>query len=401
MAKYFGTPLPQEGYVENIYFNYNLKKSEVIKALKQVGLEGRRYERTSYVIAVNEKDDLALVFEIYVNWSSTSYYICVIDDNNNKTYIFDDSYDDPWLLKTGVIGFNDNLSFSTNIVYSPMEVGIHNDKLNVIFSSTEFKQEKNILMHPKNEDGKMNTNISLYPKTLASNLMADGGKNYTLPNVIYQEAEWSGDKVPVNKYVENIYVNTQLTDGEVVDILSKLEYSENEGYSNKYFYIVACEYNKNSSKKFLVIYKSEDGYYSIQFMTNTAWSGYTIFNNYYDGGWKGWEPEENWVYNDNTGEAGNPLKFNCEASNEMYDNNQNRSTEEAGAQNHLLAGLFSIGTFFKKKQGLFLTKEDGTADETKPLQIGSGGGSSGGGISEDRVNELIDEKIGNFLGGES
>ena len=370
MAKYFGTPIPTEGVVEKVYFNNELSGKEVNIILNTIELQDTSNWNLYYIIAVNKEDNTALILRSTRDRSNN--YVYIVDENDNYTVLFDLQN---WTDNKGQVDLNFELSTTSEYFHSDAEIGTQNYKLAKLFSITPFKVEKNILMHPKDETGKMNTNISLFPKTLATNLMTSGGKPYNMPNVVYKQG-W-GTPIPNSGLVEKVYFNTNLSVEEVVSILE----SANLNYNHKDFFdeglnsylVLDCSrsgtFDESISASLHIAYV--EGFYTIMFEQTLLWTNYPEMS--------GWNPEQSEDFN-------NPIDLSMFGLQFV----SNINGEAIGQENSKLSSLFSITPF--TSGGLFETNEDGTPNTDKPIQTG---------ISEERVNELIDAKIGDFLGGES
>lgn len=182
-----GTPVPNSGYVENVYLNTNLSVEEVVSILKQMNIEN------GYLVFLGQNEEGAV---IGYNMAGLNEYI--ISDSNNNVYFSD--VDGGW----GFIGWNTNI---TNPIAVNSEVlseigsttiGTQNDKLSNIFSTTPFTNET---------------------------IELSGEYDGSTIEVTDLSGGWQGTVVPNTGYVENVYFNTELSVEEVVSLLEKLNYN--------------------------------------------------------------------------------------------------------------------------------------------------------------------------------
>ena len=176
-------------------------------------------------------------------------------------------------------------------------------------------------------------------------------------------SNWKGTAVPNSGLVEKVYFNTHLSIEEIVAILDTLELVPVDGTGGLGYIPYA-----NSNGISFLIYKNNEGRWYFNYVVNNSPSYF-------------WSSKEGYV----EGVVSFPLELNSENIVETYVTQTGQTM-----QNEKVSSLFSITPF--EKGGLFETNEDGTPNTNKRIQTG---------ISEERVNELIDLKITGWLGGES
>lgn len=387
MANWKGTPVPNSGLVEKVYFNTNLSNDEVISLLS--GLTYSEDADNAYSILETTDESCRLV--IMAGGLMIVDIARITDmENGDMTPLLwvSPNADSEMINAYGFSGWNPNvngivevnaevLSTATNGSY---EIGLENDKLSSLFSITPFTQseDKNILMHPKNEDGTANKDVNLYPRTKVGNLLANNGSKFTMPNVAYKQG--GGTAVPNSGICPNVYLNLDLSVNEVKEILNTIDYIEIE--SELIYWFLFGNYNLGSVSNMaqIIITKINNDYGIILYLGNEedGAQSFIFSSNSEIFGFEGW------------GEEFDEGSIFFSALEVSLNNEVAELGVPVGDQNNKLSNLFSITPF--TSGGLFETNEDGTPNTDKPIQTG---------ISEERVNELIDLKITGWLGGES
>lgn len=136
-----GTAVPNTGTVESVYFNTALSKEEIIELIKPLDyVQGEGYNYFLF----NKSD-------------STDYTIIAIDNTENPTmvliYRFNNSniemiYDSDNAMEMGVTGWNSDviypleLNYEVISTYNDISVGLQNDLLTNLFSTTPFVETK-------------------------------------------------------------------------------------------------------------------------------------------------------------------------------------------------------------------------------------------------------------------
>lgn len=373
MANWKGTAVPNSGTIEKVYFNTNLSVEEVVEIISQLNFDyssSDDFKDMVYILSTTTTAtqlgaNSLIVGKLTLEDNSIAYAIMY-----NEIPIFSTT------SEAGFVGWSVDvtspleINAENTITYIEQAYGFdsQNDKLSSLFSITPFTQseDKNILMHPKNEDGTVNKDVNLYPRTKVGNLLASNGSKFTMPNVAYKQSEWQGEVVPNSGTIENVYFNTNLSVEEVVSIIENLNFNmPGSNSTNNYVLLSNANYSYG-----IYINKSSDGiYYNIGLFTDTG-----CF----------WDNENGWKVFDNP--------QNTSSISLVSSLSDGTNSYQVGAENDKLSSLFSITPFEESSGGLFETNEDGTPNTDKPIQTG---------ISEERVNELIDLKITGWLGGES
>lgn len=136
-SKWKGTPVPNTGYVENVYLNTNLSINEVNKIIKSI-TNGR------YVALSDAEHTQAIGF---IGISEDGIDAAMIMDAITNTVYFASTEE----LGLDFVGWNPDVTFPIAInstVVSNVEidvlyeVGMQNDKLSSLFSTTPFELEK-------------------------------------------------------------------------------------------------------------------------------------------------------------------------------------------------------------------------------------------------------------------
>ena len=136
-ANWTGTAVPNSGYVENVYFNTDLTKEDVVNLLNSWITE-------DYILIVSE--DFSTGVQIMKHTTEGWYDILFLNNNSPQT-IFSSV---PENSLTHGAGWVENLGFNfveinNNVLNEAMGmiVGAENDKLKSLFSITPFEQSSN------------------------------------------------------------------------------------------------------------------------------------------------------------------------------------------------------------------------------------------------------------------
>lgn len=189
MANWKGTAVPNSGYVENVYLNTALSIEEVVGIVRNANLE-LVTEEQMYIIISDVNDTNTLVLS-YAMLDGNEYCLIANIGGGEFNTLFQNIPNEledfvGWKPNVNnIVEINENVSN----VYNGFSVGAENNKLSDLFSITPFTQieDKNILMHPYNEDGTANKDVNLYPRTKVGNLLASNGGKFTMPNVVYKD----------------------------------------------------------------------------------------------------------------------------------------------------------------------------------------------------------------------
>lgn len=200
-----GTPVPNSGYVENIYFNTSLSVEEVISILDTLNFVP--FNETENIWACFADSTMANGISITqeINTDGTSYYI-KITQNGSVSYAWSSvsfAYNELIINLGWQEGFNGVVEFNMenqlSVVAPLLNFTPENDKASNLFSTTPFGQAEEIELSGEYDGSTIEvTDLS-------------GG--------------WQGTVVPNSGYVENVYFNTELSVEEVVSLLEKLNYN--------------------------------------------------------------------------------------------------------------------------------------------------------------------------------
>lgn len=136
-ANWFGTAVPNSGYVENVYFNTNLSINEVVAILDT--LELVPVDENGGLGYIPYADSRGISFLIYKNNTNRWYFNYVINNNTSYFWSSEKGYVE------GVVNFPLELN-SENIIEmyaSQMGQSMQNNKLSDLFSITPFEQSSN------------------------------------------------------------------------------------------------------------------------------------------------------------------------------------------------------------------------------------------------------------------
>lgn len=133
---------------------------------------------------------------------------------------------------------------------------------------------------------------------------------------LISKANWTGTAIPNSGYVENIYLNTDLSNEEVISILNSITFIENIPLSGMGGYFIFA----NSSLQ-IGVYKYPNGNYSLGALSNSG--NVFMFNNNDSTGWQTFD---------------NPFNVNLEALTSF-------NGFSVGEQNDMLSSLISLTPF--------------------------------------------------------
>lgn len=220
-----GTAVPNEGMVENVYFNTNLSVEEVISTIKNANLtqetvlEGQPEGAISYELFRYYPDDYGSNTTFYSNLSIMYMPQSAANENgvpidcdflmiqaspsldNNDLFVFISF--DPSLVgiteDIAVRGWNfESLAF--NVCGNDENIGTQNDKLSSLFSITPFVQ------------------------ATGEEVLLEGEYDGSTVSIDDLSGGWEGTDVPTEGYVEKVYFNTNLSIKEVLEIFNSLTF---------------------------------------------------------------------------------------------------------------------------------------------------------------------------------
>ena len=195
-----GVPVPNSGYVEKVYFNYNSSVEEVVDSLSKLNyLYFDDPNFGMYPALFYEDVETALMFSVAVYYDKTNdIYVISVTTGSAETFIFSSKIQEGMTEFAGWDESLKNLNFiltpKTNIIsdIEGIAVGTENYKLANLFSSKPFTKD-----------------------------VGDVIETSELPTPTYQ-----GTTVPNSGTIEKVYVNTNLSVEEITDMISQLNYLE-------------------------------------------------------------------------------------------------------------------------------------------------------------------------------
>lgn len=331
--EWISTPLPRKDYIGKIYFNTSLSVDEVNDLIsKNVGSSGtcsiqilKTYENTGLTREIIEFKKANN--QHYIKYTVYENGIIVINDTIYLNKWFKSEIEFGYLLQQGYKELRSELSTSDNTPISSL-VSITPFKCSVDANSIYRLPDDSLWVY---QDG--------WTKLTTTSLSTSGEIIYvdTLPN-----EGWIGTPVPNSGYVENVYLNLNLSSEEVEKLFELIELQQTSLYK-----AVVC---KSNTEKGIYIRPSEK-----KMFFN---GGGTFFA---DGVWK-------------------TTKEIVSINDEVILNNNG---EVVGHQNDLLSPLISVTPFkHAGETGTICCLPDGTLweyqDGWKQLETSSGNGGSAG-----------------------
>ena len=338
MSKWQGTPVPNSGYVEKLYFNTNLPIDEVMELLASLP-----YVLTPFlgfplypILFSNSGSPVIFVVKVEMSDAMTRYEIQYATDivNQVSEVIFagiDSEGAGPLPLLDGKFWSMSECETNCDVIsnYSGINVGANNEVISKLVSITPFVEVQeqltlnsfltsiaDAIRSKKGTTDKINA--SNFASEIESIESGSGGGSAT----VTVPGEWQGTTVPNSGYVDKVYVNNSLSMEEVNKLLSQIDYSSTDGSyynavtdgNNSYLYT-------HSGSNSILYYSSETG----NEITLYASSEYNDGN----GSFIGWNPN-----------ASMQLEIGKELTNYVWG-------YAAGHQNDILSSLFSITPFVK------------------------------------------------------
>lgn len=313
-AKWKGTPVPTEGYIEKIYVNTELSVEEVMNLLSKLPC----YESNGFTYYIADSGPLLLmcmyspegpsgvpIGAIGIRYAGSGQRVTVFQSEPmEESFVGWESFDNP-------IEFNSENT--ANGVFQDIGITPVHEILSSLFSITPFEKVEDKPENPNVKEFRSKTTIIKNPGSGSS-----GGASVT--NVDTLPNDWNGTAVPNTGYVENVYINTNLSNEDVIEIVKNLNYD----FTNDDYYVFITADADNPIGMGLYCEENGDGstYCEIYVMKPASNGGFPIF-----------DTEDGWYDFDN------PIGFN--------DNALDGSAEGFlwGDQNALLAALFSITPF--------------------------------------------------------
>jgi hypothetical protein len=211
-----------------------------------------------------------------------------------------------------------------------------------------------------NINGKEATTVEGALKLLNEEKLNNNGIDFSkLVGQETSEGDWVGTPVPNTGYVENVYVNTNLSADEIKSLIDSLEmyhHTSEDVQSSQYAVIF------DEAIQTMICAAKHQGDYLLVYATPQIPNG-ILFNN-------------DWV------EFENPIPINSNVISEM-------SGSDVGTQNDKISSLFSITPFTQSEGGtvLYPVNTDGSLNKNNPIEVG---------ISRTEVQSMIDTSLGDL-----
>lgn len=296
MPIFKGTPVPNSGYVEKVYFNTDMSVEQVVNLLSKITYN---IEGFGYAVIADETNENMIAIYGAMGWYAimTTQGFIFSSANNEISAEFGVDFVGWAEGFDGVIEFNAEAIPSLEEEGVTTDIGYQNNALSSLISTTPFEK----------------TNV-IDVKSMIDN------KEIPL-SIEVKQPTFEGTPVPTTGYVGNIYFNTSMSVDEVVALLDQLN------IENEAIIIIISDGLPES----LLIGKSiRDGIneYNITYTSTRTDITTTVFTNSQIFEFYGWNPKFNGVINySNSGVI--------EPSNVNY----------ISQQNELLKNLISITPF--------------------------------------------------------
>lgn len=275
-----GTAVPSEGYIENVYVNTALSNEQVTEILSRLtyypmnsyhGFDGDILFINNNRVGLFVERQYTGVIRLYGHCQSTN-----TDDMYGLLWSNEDGWNQAFVNEhNSTMVVNDTVSTSnvaealnwTNYYEYTGTVGTQNALLTQLFSTTPFVKEQKTIQLTGNYDGStikasgtVDVESMLEEKKLPLKIEVSGGGAS-----VYKALSWKGTAVPNDNtsYVENVYINNNLSIEEIVDLFRNLYLSSSAGQTGdflEYYVIRDIAFNKNV---YLYAYFDENGGYDI------------------------------------------------------------------------------------------------------------------------------------------
>ena len=337
-----GTPVPNSGYVENVYFNTNLSIDEVVSILDTISLNeemgfeiilGSELDENgdSHIITISKMKN---VWTIEVNAGDTLQEILFVSSDD-----FDFSF----------VGWNTNITYPLAVNFNAVNeldgiaFGSQNNLLSTLFSSTPFVQASGEVIGLSGDYDGSPIEVS---ESVDMKALIDEKKIPLLINVKGGSSESNNRPVMPSGYIENVYFNTALSNEEVINILKNANLTYNDYFASElvgvdtYHLIMVGEIsqkdnsnttlNQNITNGLFLLYIPQINVYIIAdgnlspIYSSQAVEGFTTF--------EGWKKDFSGV-----------ISMNNKAISIYF--TANGGTYYIGAENDKLTQLFSITPF--------------------------------------------------------
>ena len=263
-----GAAVPNEGFIEKVYFNTNLSVEEVINEIQKIPSEKLSTvycvfcainTTTPEMIGIIQQDGVYGIISLAYN---TSYFIS--QDVGMGFVGWNPEFNGVFTINSELISTNEG---DEGTIY-----GDENNLLSSLISTTPFIQTKPNTIDIKSmieNENKIPLYIKVNVSTNARILMTGTGE--------------IKPTLPVEGYGQSVYFNNKLTEDEVNAVLSAIEF---EGSSNEY---VVCYFEEGSSTYKLSVTRY---WYNDKPVHSIVYGSSDIFTSYTGGsgssGWSSW-----------------------------------------------------------------------------------------------------------------
>lgn len=294
MAKWQGTPVPNSGHVDKVYFNTSLSVDEVVNIIESANLTFTNDEMV--ILLATQEMTMGLTIQKYNNEYS-------IYDVFTGIFYFSSKIDS--VAGTEFIGWNSEITYPIAVNGNALNelegesVGAENDKLIDLFSTTPFVevQEKvtlnsfltgiaDAIRSKKGTTDKINA--SNFASEIAS-ISGGGGASAVIKTL----PSWQGTAVPNNGYVENVYFNTSLSVDEVTSIFNKLTFTIDPSQDG--IEIWSCFTDDTMSNVIAINHWIEEDYYRIYWLYGDSGNVKCVFTTESTLDYFGWNPNFNGI----------------------------------------------------------------------------------------------------------
>lgn len=336
-----GTAVPNSGYVNNVYLNYDISAEEIYQTILNANLSyinmGGAY--SGYIVYLDENYNGLYIINAQMNGSTPLIMMAYgsVADIDELPAIFNYMQIGEWTKNApvnGVITVSSTLLPEFNIPAGELDnpedlilsVGAENEKLKSIISSTPF---------------------------------SSGSCEPTGLPLEVNKLPVGGTSVPTSGMIERIYVNTSLSTQEVVNILETLTFVP---YQDD-MYIWACLADSTMTNGLAVTrFQSENSF--IYYIVSTSNNEETTLFTYLNGSDDGWSSDFNGV-----------VEFNIENQLELIAPMLNFTPENDKAKDLFSVKPFNAingvpeGTIYKlPKTDVWLKNDAGLENMTEAMQ---------------------------------
>ena len=271
-----GTAVPESGLVDKVYFNTNLSVEEFVEIAETLTFASIEGTNISVCFTDANMEQAIVIMKEFgeLFGLSEDVYVVMVATASYGGYLFQSQN----VLETDWIGWNPeftgvvdvNMENMLSLVAPYIGYTPENENLSGIFSITPFVQAsgEDVLLSGEYDGSPVTINIP------------DGYK---------------GTVVPTNGYIEKIYINTKLSNEEVINICDTLTFVP----FNEYFEIWACFSDEIMANGISIIKPVDGGGYELSIVVNG------VQNVVYDSSY-GWDTD-----------VANVVEFNMENNVEL------------------------------------------------------------------------------------